>query len=124
MTSILSELRERLMMTENGCLALAFGSFTSFINTPNSPSNAGYQPHSYPDCLGGVAFHGDSDILNKALKHWQDEEASNPPRPRAPLTIIDQERLPANIMLVLSRGERHLEAWRGSPIFILPEILL
>lgn len=93
MTSILSELRERLMMTENRYLALAFGSFTSFINVSNSLSNAGYQPHSYPDCLGGVAFHGDPDILNKALKHWQDEEALNPPRPHSPLTIIgNQER--------------------------------
>lgn len=29
LTSVLSELREGLMMAESGCLALAFGSFTS-----------------------------------------------------------------------------------------------
>lgn len=52
---------------------------------------------------------------------WGGFKSSQTPNP---LPTIDQERLPANIMLFLSRGERHLEAWRESPLFILPEILL
>ena len=66
-------------MTMGRCRTGAFQSFTSFISTPDFIKDEGHQSHSYPNFLvnlGIVGFHGDPDILNKALKHLSGTKAT------------------------------------------------
>lgn len=102
----MSGLRERLVMTMGMCRTGAFQSFTSCISTPDFIKDEGHQPHSYPNFLvnlGIVGFHGDPDILNKALKHLSGTKATSHTRFPPEALVLPAHRWGGNVLSLSCR---------------------